>query len=388
VFQQYRYISARTILGMPKLDRCQSLPKNTWTCGENLWHLVLISHRWGSQNDPDPDGMQLAALKQMMRQIADISVAISDEQIGAEAVRDRLNLIPSFMQQGTLQAAHLVFRILCSEVELPLDEVNRVAGDGILDTIGFWYDYSCLPQDPKTPAEAIEFSQALQGIGDMILLPRVSTLVLRSEGDGYLSRGWCFAESMIASAKQDTNMPMVLLTDRLNQSISLFNTENFLVYQQMVDQLFELWTDTSSSLTTWECFCKIIEVTALALLFKAGQTESEFALNITDTVEIGVPLLNIQMYLAMVGNYLNELDLSVHLASLLPDRGLDCRNRQDYILVALLILKSLVSKDATGDLVIWQNAIGRFTTGRSLILSRHDGVLTWQDKIERDIAPI
>jgi hypothetical protein len=48
--------------------------------------------------------------------------------------------------------------------------------------IGFWYDYSCLPQDPKTPAEEQEFAQTLQGIGEMILSPQVSTLVLRKEG--------------------------------------------------------------------------------------------------------------------------------------------------------------------------------------------------------------
>jgi hypothetical protein len=155
------------------------------------------------------------------------------------------------------------------------------------------------------------------------------------------------------------------------------------VHQQAADRVFELWTDASSSLTTWDCFCKIIEVTALPLLLKAGQNESDFALTTTDTVEIAVPLLTIQMWLAMVGNKLDELDLSVHLSSLLSDRGLECRDRQDYILVALLILQSLVSKDATDDLAIWHSAIERFTTGRSLILSRSNGILTWRDEIDR-----
>lgn len=370
---------------MSKLDRCQSLPENTWMSVENIWHLVFISHRWGSQNDPDPDGLQLLALKHMVQRIADISVAISDEQIGSDAVRDRLTLIPSFIQQGTLQAAHFVFRILCYDEELPLDEVNRFAGEEILDAIGFWYDYSCLPQDPKTPTEMIEFTQALQDIENMILSSRVSTLVLRSEGDGYLSRGWCFAESMIAYYKQDVNRPMVLLTDRLEQPISIFNDELFSVHQQAADRVLELWTDASSLLTTWDCFCKIIEVTALPLLLRVGQTESDFALTLTDTVQIGASLLTIQRWLAMVGNQLNELDLSVHLSALLPDHGLECRDRQDYILVALLILKSLVEKDAKDDLAIWQSAIARFTTGQSLIVSRYEGVLTWRDEFERDV---
>jgi hypothetical protein len=380
--RDYRYISARTLLGMSKLDRCQSLPENTWTPIEDLWHLVFISHRWGSENDPDPDRTQLAALQQMVNQIANISVAIADERVGADAVQNRLRLIPDLMRQGTLQAAHLVFRILCYDKELTSDRVDRFAGEGILDAIGFWYDYSCLPQDPKTAAESIEFARSLQGIGDMILSPYVSTLVLRKDGDGYLSRGWCFAESLIASYKQDVNLPMVLLTDRMHRSISIFNAEPFLGYQQGAKLAIEIWQDLVSGLNTWDCFTKIIEFTALPLLLKQGQTESDFALTTTDTVDIAVPLLAIQGWLAMVGDRLPELNLSIPLSSLLPDRGLACRDRQDYILVALLILKSLVNKDATDDLAIWHGAIVRFTTGRSLIVCRQNGVLTWQDDIK------
>ncbi len=103
MFQQYRYISARTLLGLPKLARCQSLPQDSWTPAENLRHFVFISHRWGSQNDPDPSGSQLAALKRMVQRIADIAEAISDERVGVEAAQDRLARVPSLRRQGTLQ---------------------------------------------------------------------------------------------------------------------------------------------------------------------------------------------------------------------------------------------------------------------------------------------
>jgi len=90
MLQAYRYISARTLLAMPKLARCQSLPQNTWTSAENLWHLVFISHRWGSQNDPDPSGLQLIALKSILEKMVDIAEAISDDRVGVEAVQEKI----------------------------------------------------------------------------------------------------------------------------------------------------------------------------------------------------------------------------------------------------------------------------------------------------------
>ena len=169
--QPYRYISGRTLLALPKLARCQDLPPETWTSPDHLWHFVFISHRWGSQTDPDPDGTQLAALKRLAQHLSMIAEVISDERVGPEVAQERLKQIPSLRRQGTLQAAHLLFRCLCdAESQADAEELWQ-DGQGILARIGFWYDYACLPQDPKTPAEAEEFTQALQGIGELLLSP-------------------------------------------------------------------------------------------------------------------------------------------------------------------------------------------------------------------------
>lgn len=378
MFQQYRYISARTLLEMPKLARCQSLPQNTWTPAENLWHFVFISHRWGSQNDPDPSGSQLAALKQMVQRMADIAEAISDERVGVEAAQNRLARIPSLRRQGTLQAAHLVFRSLCAAESIQ-DEVDGEDGRGILDAIGFWYDYSCLPQDPKTPSEDREFAQTLQGIGDMILSPRVSTLVLRKEGDGYVSRGWCFVESMIAQSKDDTNKPLVLWTDRWDEPVSLLDSEPFSVFKQDAEKLMAQWEDSSSTMSAWESFCCGVQATALPLLLKSEASESLFALAQADTLTIGFRLLaHIHSCLALLPKG-GHLDLCVPLATLLQSEGLGCRDDRDYILVSLLLLKSLTSEDAAGDVALWGEALVRFTEGLSLHLTRRDRILEWQD---------
>lgn len=378
MFQQYRYISGRTLLGMTKLARCQSLPADTWTPAENLWHFVFISHRWGSQNDPDPTDSQLATLQRMVQRIADIAQVISDKQVGVEATRKRLARIPSLRGQGTLQAAHLVFRSLVAAESIPDSEVAWNNGRGMLDLIGFWYDYSCLPQEPKTPTEEQEFAKTLQGIGDMILSPQVSTLILRKDGDGYLSRGWCFAESMIARSKADVNKPLVLQTDRWDAPVSMFDSESFSIFRQDVEKLIVQWEDPANKMSVWDSFSLVIQATALPLFLMSELYTSEFALAIADTTTIGLPLFgHIQFWL--VG--LQEggcLDLSVHLVTLLQNQGLGCRDDRDYILVSLLLLKSMTSEDAKGDVAIWREALVRFTKGLSLHLTRRDGILQWQ----------
>jgi hypothetical protein len=376
MFQQCRYISARALLDLPKLSRCQSLPEATWTPAESLWHLVFISHRWGSQDDPDPSGTQLVALKRLVRRMVDIVVAIADDQAGV-VEHDCLTLISSFLRQGSLQAAHLVFRTLCDGQSFAVDEAERVEGDGILDLIGFWYDYSCLPQDPKTEAEAQEFSQALQGIGEMILSPRVSTLVLRQDGDGYLERGWCFAESMIAGAKEDVFKPMILRTDRWDEPLEIKLSGAFSTLRTEAERQQQ---GANANLITMEAaFASVINGTALLLLSKTDDSMSEFVVAATARTNSGLGLLaGIQSTIATLPEG-KCLDLSGALASGLRRQGLGCRDEQDYIVVALLLLKSLTAVNAIGDVGIWWEALERFTSGRSLILVRRDDSLTWQD---------
>ncbi len=379
MLQQYRYISARTLLGLSKFDRCQSLLSETWTPVERLWHLVFISHRWGSQDDPDPFGKQLEALKRLVRRMVDIVGAIRDERVSAEAVRDRLARVPSLARQGNLQAAHLVFRTLCGGYNFAADEVARIEGDGILDLIGFWYDFSCLPQDPRTVDEEREFGLALQGIGEMILSPRVSTLVLRREEDGYLERGWCFAESMIAGAKEDVFKPMILRTDRWDEPLAMELSGAFGALRPEVMEMLRQWENLAVPMAVDKAFESAINGTAVLMLAKMDSSMSEFVVAATAMMSAGLELFaGIQSSVALlaVGG---RLDLSVDLVNVLRREGLGCRDERDYILVALLLMKSLTAIDATGDLGIWWEALERFMEGRSLILVRRDGVLTWQD---------
>jgi hypothetical protein len=91
---------------------------------EHLWHVVFVSHRWGSQADPDPTGSQLAALQKLVQRMVEIAEVIFDERFGVEAAKERLARLPSLNQQGTLQAAHMVFRSLAAAESIPnVDEI-------------------------------------------------------------------------------------------------------------------------------------------------------------------------------------------------------------------------------------------------------------------------
>ena len=270
-----------------------------------------------------------------------------------------------------------MFRTLCGGSDLAADEVARLEGDGILDLIGFWYDFSCLPQDPRTVDEEREFRQVLQGIGEMILSPRVSTLVLRREKDGYLERGWCFAESMIAGAKEDVFKPMILRTDRWDEPLAMELSGGFGALRPEVMEMLGQWENLAVPVE--KAFESAVNGTAVLMLAKMDSSMCEFVVAATAMMSAGLGLFTgIQSRVALLAIG-DRLDLSMDLVNVLRREGLGCRDERDYILVALLLLKSLTAINATEDVGIWWVALDRFMAGRSLILLRRDGVLTWQD---------
>jgi len=59
---------------------------------------------------------------------------------------------------------------------------------------GIWYDYSCMPQRPHTPAEEKLFNDSLKHMNSLV----VTTNFMSLETDDYLERGWCFFERAIS----------------------------------------------------------------------------------------------------------------------------------------------------------------------------------------------
>jgi hypothetical protein len=60
----------------------------------------------------------------------------------------------------------------------------------------YWVDFSCLPQKPRTLDEETLFRNSMSMLPSLMF--RMNFLILRSEGDAYFERAWCFFELMTA----------------------------------------------------------------------------------------------------------------------------------------------------------------------------------------------
>jgi len=59
---------------------------------------------------------------------------------------------------------------------------------------GIWYDYSCMPQEPHSPADRKLFADSLKHMNSLI----VTTNFMSIESDDYLTRAWCYYERIIS----------------------------------------------------------------------------------------------------------------------------------------------------------------------------------------------
>src|SRR5262249_53278315 len=66
----------------------------------------------------------------------------------------------------------------------------------LLSMVRLWYDYSCLPQEPRTDAEQAEFEEGMGRVGGFQLFSR--TAILLDDVDDYLGRAWCTLEVLNA----------------------------------------------------------------------------------------------------------------------------------------------------------------------------------------------
>lgn len=370
ILSKYRYLSARTVLSLSKLKRCQSLPTDTWGEESQFWSIIFISHRWASQDDPDPTGSQLHALQTLARSVTGIaSIVLEDQSTHRMDFNGRVNQY-SLGLHGNLQAAHLIFRTLCFYAKNSNNFSELKDIDQILDVIGFWYDYSCLPQDPMTNMQKDEFNSALKGVQKLISHPRVTTLILRKSDDGFLGRGWCVAESAIAYSKNDTSLPLVLYTSELKKPFSTLN--------KLIENAFKEWERISDQESAWQGFCMVINATSEPMILKRDFENSEIFLAHSDALDIGHRLLTAFLVKTAIMNDGDCLDLFDHFPEALKRENLGCRDKKDYALVSLMIINSVVATEASQNLSIWREALTRCVDDNSLVLTKENNMLIWQ----------
>lgn len=193
----------------------------------------FVSHRWLTPLAPDPEGMQAAFLAwQLLAQICD-AVRIAKYR-GLHAPRMRSASLGAYVGiHGSDLAESLLVNLLRrrlsdESLELAWEEARSLAGltddngaaaaardsglgrlrealsgcptiAAVLSHVQVWYDYSCMPQPPRTPEDETLFRQGLQSLSIIQLLGH--TVILLDEAEDYLSRGWCTLEALVADTE-------------------------------------------------------------------------------------------------------------------------------------------------------------------------------------------
>ncbi len=145
--------------------------------------VIFVSHRWESPKHPDPNGAQSDALRAFLGAVRNL------HEVRSGTKDERRAQVPSLLVHGVLQAAYFLDNgIAFGRAEHGAWEADAKLDD-VLDSVGVWYDYSCMPQDG--PAD-LSLAPGLQSIHQLI--GESTMLILRRPNDHYDERAWCAAE--------------------------------------------------------------------------------------------------------------------------------------------------------------------------------------------------
>lgn len=209
----------------PRMQDCRDELVATMEAGA---FYAFVSHRWLSRAEPDPDGGQASyAAWQLVGHLCD-AVRVAGRR-GLHEPR-RFNPLAGFVigVAGSELAEALLVNVLRAALDddglrealaeiAPLEReladfgVARAAADtrlaglrellaprprltALVDRIHVWYDYSCIPQAPREPADEPLFVAGLKELAACQILGR--TVILLDDAEDYLSRGWCTLEAL------------------------------------------------------------------------------------------------------------------------------------------------------------------------------------------------
>ena len=103
----FHIISAHELLGMNRMERHQDVrDKVQWLKKDKPLALIFVSHRWETLLHPDLSGRQFRALHEFL-----IRIGLCIEAMCVDK-QERLQLVPTVMKEGSLQAEEVARRIL------------------------------------------------------------------------------------------------------------------------------------------------------------------------------------------------------------------------------------------------------------------------------------
>jgi hypothetical protein len=286
--------------------------------------------------------------------------------LAAEDARERIRLVPRLDQHGMAQSA-----VLLSRLDLPgnISEQHRgqSARDFLPDHIGIWYDYTCLPQEPRSPAEEAEFRAGMLSLPELFGSDAVTLVALRESGDDYPNRAWCLAEALLTANKtgsQGVAVRMDLLGTMLE--LGAEGQERNLDLSRRLRAAMDGWADAAvDGAAAANC------LTMLAVI--AGHSPSEWfstrdgiaPVYLGDVVSIaGVWLGSV---LARLGRQQGRpVDLAAVLREVAERAGVRCAAENDLVFVTLLMLHGESAPD-TAIRAFYQECMERHLTGRPLV---------------------
>jgi tetratricopeptide (TPR) repeat protein len=199
----------------------------------------FVSHRWLSTGHPDPTGAQsrfiawqifshlceavrVANMRglDMPRKFSTL-VGFAVGAYGSDLAESLLvNVLRHTLDSGSIIEATQEVTTIESNIILDYgvaaanDEaslrrlqeilISRPVLSHLMSRIFLWYDYSCMPQPPRSESEENLFSQGLQYLKSIQLLGR--SLILLDDVEDYLSRAWCTLEALTADPFQSIDM--------------------------------------------------------------------------------------------------------------------------------------------------------------------------------------
>ncbi|GAA2775732.1 hypothetical protein GCM10010521_62830 [Streptomyces rameus] len=246
-----RHLTESRWLPLDELIRCARFPTMREAASRLVRgvfprrHHVFVSHRWLAVDQPDPDGTQarlvawhlFASLCEAVhvahrrglrvpRQVAHAAMNMPVGVAGSDLAECLLGgVLREVLDDTSLaSAARDLERVGMDAVELGSAEASEDAGlehlsalldalpslRPLLERIHIWYDYTCVPQAPRSPEEQELFRKTLEAL--FLLQFAGRTLVLLDDVADYLGRAWCSLEAATSLTSTLGGRPDVLHT--------------------------------------------------------------------------------------------------------------------------------------------------------------------------------
>jgi hypothetical protein len=200
---------------------------------------VFVSHRWQHRGHPDHDGRQARTVAWRLfgtlchavrvaarrglhtpRKIAGgIAVGPAGSPLAESVIVTvmRTQLVDDDLARAAAEVSSVAGYVddlgaAQARSDLGLAELRRLLAElpmlrALLARIVVWYDYSCMPQAPRTEDETELFRRTMSRL--MSIQASSRTLILLDDTRDYLGRAWCHYEASIATRISDAGLDVL-----------------------------------------------------------------------------------------------------------------------------------------------------------------------------------